>query len=132
VQPSPDVAAIRRTIDGVLDPCSRFNGANLSFVELGMVESIDVRDGGEVVIGLLLDDPTCVYLGAIRREIREAVLTVPGVESVEFMLIADRWWTEERLSDAGRAKLESSRAAKRAKLIPLELLMGRGGSSGAS
>jgi metal-sulfur cluster biosynthetic enzyme len=116
---TPDRTSIEHAIDGVLDPCSRFNGTNLSFVELGMIDEIRIGDDGHVLIKLWLDDPTCLYLAVIRRELREAVSEVEGVEQVEFEVVWDRIWTEEQLDERGRAKLAASRAAKREKLIQL-------------
>jgi metal-sulfur cluster biosynthetic enzyme len=92
-------------LDQVLDPCSRFNGTNLSFVALGMVDGVEVAAGGLARIRLLLDDPTCLYMVEIYKQVREAVLSVPGITEVEVSLRTDELWTNERLTSAARATL---------------------------
>ncbi|WP_293914194.1 Mrp/NBP35 family ATP-binding protein [Deinococcus sp.] len=50
-------------------------------VSLGMIERIDV-DGGSVTVKVNLTTPACPMKATIERDVREAVMTVPGAESV--------------------------------------------------
>lgn len=103
----------------VLDPCSRFNGSYLSFVDLGMVDAVEVTDDGVAHIRLLLDDPTCLYMAEIHREIHAVGLAVPGITGVELSLRSDELWTNERLTPAARARLAGRQPAGRR--IPLSI-----------
>lgn len=105
-------AAIRR----VVDPCSRFNGTDLSLVDLGMVEWVKIKDG-VVNIRLLLDDPTCIYTFVIQRDIREAVSQLAKVDAVEIELTPDQIWTEDRMLPDARERLLQHREWRRAQLF---------------
>lgn len=107
-------SSIERAIDSVLDPCSRFNGTNLSFLELGMVDAIEIADDGRVLVRLLLDDPTCMYLFEIFHEVETAVRAVPGVTDVTMDLRGDTLWTEARMTAAARERLTTQRRERAA------------------
>lgn len=112
-------------LDGVLDPCSVFNETELSIVELGMVDEVNVTDAGKARIRLFLDDPTCIFFFEISRMIEEALAGVQGVSEVELEIKADEIWTEERMSTAARARLQGQRRRRRAAAN-----RGAGGSAG--
>jgi metal-sulfur cluster biosynthetic enzyme len=98
--------AVWGALDQVIDPCSRFNGSNLSFVALGMIDDVEVGSDSVARIRLLLDDPTCLYLVEIYKEVREAALAVPGITGVDVSLRGDELWTNDRLTRAARARLD--------------------------
>lgn len=118
--PTREASALQRQVwdalDGVLDPCSRFNGSYLSFVALGMIDEVRVDDAGVVHVRLLLDDPTCLYMVEIHHEVREAVCSVPGVTSVEISVRGDELWDSTRLTPAARSVLGRRPSGR---LIPL-------------
>jgi metal-sulfur cluster biosynthetic enzyme len=99
-------------IDTVLDPCSVFNGTRLSLIELGMVEEVTVEEG-HVHVLLFLDDPTCLMFFEITRMLKEAVGAIPGVTDVTVDIKADEIWTEDRMTEKGRARLEDVRSKRR-------------------
>jgi metal-sulfur cluster biosynthetic enzyme len=107
------VREVWSALDHVVDPCSRFNGSYLSFVALGMVDAVEVMDDGVARIRLLLDDPTCLYLVEIHKDLREAVLAVEGITSVELSVRSDELWTNELLSPAAHARLGGRQPAGR-------------------
>jgi metal-sulfur cluster biosynthetic enzyme len=116
---------IEEAIQGVVDPCSRFNGTFLSFVDLGMIDAIEIGEDGRVLIRLLLDDPLCPYMPDIRTELRQAVLAVPGVNDLELRLRGDEIWTEDRMTDSAREKLRGLRERRRAQFVRATATSGR-------
>ena len=104
---------VERALAGVLDPCSRMNGSDLSFVELGMIDEVRLEAGGVVHVRLFLDDPLCLYITEIYREIRDVLLDVPGVTHVEMSIVADRIWTEADATEEAREKLRVTRENRR-------------------
>lgn len=56
-------------------------------VSLNMIRDL-VIDGGRVKFTILLTTPACPLRGRIEKEAREAVLSVPGVQSVEIKMDA--------------------------------------------
>ena len=57
-------------------------------VTLNMIRDLKV-DGGQVSFAVVLTTPACPLKDHIEREARQAVLAVPGVESVDIKLDAD-------------------------------------------
>jgi metal-sulfur cluster biosynthetic enzyme len=97
---------VERQLDGVIDPCSRFNGTWLSFNDLGMIESVIETEPGRVLIRLMLDDPLCLYMVDIHTEVRAAALEAIGVEQVDIEVVADQLWTPERMTPETIAKMD--------------------------
>jgi metal-sulfur cluster biosynthetic enzyme len=107
--PKPTAEAVWRALHGVIDPCSRFNGSRLSLFALGMIDDVSVDADGVAQIRLLLDDPTCLYLVEIHKEISAAAVSVPGVTAANVTVAGDELWTRDRLTPEARAKLERGR-----------------------
>jgi metal-sulfur cluster biosynthetic enzyme len=111
--------SVQTALAGVVDPCSRFIGSNLSFAELGMIDSVEANAEGDVAITLLLDDPTCLYMVEIEHSLRHAALAVPGVQSVAVTVRWDELWTEERATEQARAALLDNRSRRVPRPLPL-------------
>ena len=88
----PIVEALR----AVADPCSLAMGAPIDVWSLGLVEDV-VVDDGHARVDLLLTDISCGYFRDMRRHIIDALLEVPGVESVEVKLVTSMLWTPDRM-----------------------------------
>ena len=116
---SPDAAAVRAAIGAVVDPCSRLQGTDLSVLDLGMVERVEV-DGGRVKVELLLDDPLCMYTFTIQRDLRESIAALPGVTEVDISVVPEFTWTKERATPRARARLLDDSLVQRLRLVPLQ------------
>jgi len=110
-------AAVRSAIAGVVDPCSRLYGTDLSLLDLGMVESVRV-ERGTVQVDLLLDDPLCMYTFVLQKELRDCISALDGVESVEITVLPDFGWSRERVSPAARTRLLDDGLVRRLMLVP--------------
>ena len=113
-------AAVREQVATVLDPCGIHNGTRLTFTELGMIQSVEVDESGEVSVRLLLDDPVCIYLVDIVTSIQEAAARVPGVREVNVDIEGGEVWTPDRLSVEARAKMARWRAERLRRLPVLD------------
>ena len=111
--------AVRAAIAGVVDPCSRLHGTDLSLLDLGMVERISV-DGGRVHVELLLDDPLCMYTFVIQKQLRDRIAALDGVSEVEISVIPEFSWSKERVTPAARARLLDDSLVQRLRLVPLQ------------
>jgi len=74
---APAIEAIRAELEKVLDPEIR-----RPITELNMLRSIDVQDGGHVVVGIDLTTAGCPLKTTITNDVTEAAQRVPGVHSV--------------------------------------------------
>lgn len=73
--------------------------------ELGLIYKIDVSDSKDVNIDMTLTAPACPVAGEMPGWVKEAVLRVPGVGTVEVNMVFDPPWTPERMSEEARLEL---------------------------
>ena len=97
----------------VIDPCSLVNGTRLSLVDLGMIKDLTVAPDGTIGIDLLLDDPLCLYMGAIHQEIRDRVAEAVPDAAVEITIRGDVIWTSACATPATRQKIEGWQTKRR-------------------
>jgi metal-sulfur cluster biosynthetic enzyme len=117
--PSPGdtrAAAIWAALRTVIDPCSLVNGTHLSLVDLGMIDDVVVRPDGSVLISLLLDDPLCLYMGAIHDEIRARTSAALGGAALEIAIKGDVIWTTEHATAETRRKISLWQEQRRERL----------------
>lgn len=91
---------VRNALKKVKDP-----ELNLDLVVLGLVYDIDVGEEGAVHVVISLTSPGCPVAGQILEDVRNAALSVEGVEDVEVELTFDPPWTPERISPLIRSSL---------------------------
>lgn len=106
------VAAIRRALNTIGDPCSVGCGVPMGIEEMGLVEAVDADDDGNVVIRLRLTSPTCHMVSYFKVESEERALTVPGVRSVRAISDLGLDWTPEMMSPAATARRRAALQAK--------------------
>jgi ATP-binding protein involved in chromosome partitioning len=99
---------ITEKLRAVIDPELR-----RSIVELGMVRSIDVKDGGRVDVVVSLTTPGCPIRSHFQQAVVQQVSSVPGVTAVEvgFDVLSDDEKGELQQT-LGRGKLPEGALAK--------------------
>jgi metal-sulfur cluster biosynthetic enzyme len=80
-----------RALEDVFDP-----ELGLSVVALGLIYDVAVSGGG-VRITMTLTTPGCPIHEALLEWVRQAVMTIPGVEAVEVHLTFAPLWTPDRM-----------------------------------
>ncbi|MBI4869865.1 MAG: Mrp/NBP35 family ATP-binding protein [Candidatus Wallbacteria bacterium] len=75
--------AVLHVLRGVNDP-----ELNRSLVELGMIQDVKVC-GGSVSLTVVLTTPACPLRAQIENDVKSAVRTLPGIESVELKITAN-------------------------------------------
>jgi ring-1,2-phenylacetyl-CoA epoxidase subunit PaaD len=78
----------------------------VSVVEMGMVNHVEVGEGGRVAVELLPTFSGCPALDVIRRQVRERLEREPGVAEVQVQFVFDPPWSSDRITPEGRAKLK--------------------------
>ena len=91
-----DLGKVWTSLRAVLDP-----ELGMSIVDLGLVYGVEARDA-TVRVTMTLTTPGCPLHGAMTGWVRQAVMLVPGVESVEVQLTFDPPWTPERVESLRR------------------------------
>jgi metal-sulfur cluster biosynthetic enzyme len=92
-QSAPDWAV--RALSGVFDPCCREKG--ISVVDMGLLRSVEVRDG-HARVELLLTSGWCPFASRVLADVEEAIGAQPGIDSCEVEIVWDEAWTTDRLS----------------------------------
>lgn len=100
------VDRVKDRLDEVIDPCSAGNGTNLSIVEMGLLDTIDV-DGGDVTVNIHLTSPGCMMIPYFMEEIERRVVALPGVDSVTVETDGGFQWHPDMMTEeAKRRKVE--------------------------
>jgi metal-sulfur cluster biosynthetic enzyme len=88
-------ARIEAALARVVEPCSLAFGNPISIVEMGLIERIEVA-GGHARITLCLTDAACIHFAAMQRFIRDELLELPEIETVEVDQTLEQLWTPDR------------------------------------
>ena len=91
-----------RALSGVYDPCCRDKG--ISVVDMGLLRSVDVRDG-HARVELLLTSGWCPFAARVLTDVEDAMRADPHVDSCEVEIVWDEPWTTDRLADSARRAL---------------------------
>jgi metal-sulfur cluster biosynthetic enzyme len=89
------IAEIKARLECVTEPCSVAFGKPISIVDMGLVERIDVTDG-HAEITLCLTDAACVHFSGMQRFIRDELLALPEITTVDVRQTLDQLWTPDR------------------------------------
>lgn len=95
-------AGVREQITSALRDCFDPE-VGINLVDLGMIESVGMEDGA-VHVRLLLTSPGCPQTEEIEEQVRQRLLSVPGVQRVR-VDFSDAPWSPDRVSEKARREL---------------------------
>jgi len=104
---------IRERLDEVVDPCSEANGTDLSIIEMGLLDGIDV-DEGHVTVSMRLTSPFCMQLPYFVEEVDERVGSIDGVTSVTLETDEGVDWHTGMMTEEARKRRRERKAAREA------------------
>ncbi len=96
-----ETATLWSALEQVMDP-----EVPVSLVDLGLIYDVRKVDG-RVEVDLSFTATACPAMGFIQEDIRERLLSEPGVEEVETRIVWEPPWTPDRISERGRKQLKS-------------------------
>ncbi len=76
----------------------------VSIFEMGLIYEVKISDENHVHILMTLTAPNCPVAETLPQEVKEKVLTVPGVKSADVEITFEPEWDQDMMSD--EAKLE--------------------------
>jgi metal-sulfur cluster biosynthetic enzyme len=96
--PTSEVA--RKALRAVKDP-----ELGLNIIDIGLVYDVEVDEGGAVHVRMTLTSPGCPAGAEIMDDVRQTILDLEGVMSVEVELVWEPYWTPDRMDPRIRAFL---------------------------
>ncbi len=76
----------------------------INIVDLGLVYSVTIK-GDLVKVTITLTTPGCGMGGYIANQVRERLLTIPGVYEAEVKIVWEPKWEQSMITPEGRKKL---------------------------
>jgi len=98
----PLAAAVWNALNEIKDPCHLLAGHDLSIVDLGLINRVDVICD-RLEVGITFTDTSCVFAYKIVHALEDLAPTLPGVTSVKVVPETYPIWTESRLTPKARA-----------------------------
>ncbi len=77
----------------------------VNIYELGLIYSVDIEDDGQVRVEMTLTAPGCPSAQELPEQVREAVLSVPGVTGATVDTVWDPPWNPSRMTEEARLAL---------------------------
>ena len=74
--------------------------------DLGLIYSVNIKDGGDVDIQMTLTTPNCPMAEVIPGQVQAAVAAVDGVSDVSVELVWEPTWEPEMMSEVARLELD--------------------------
>ncbi len=96
--PTGEVA--RKALRAVKDP-----ELGLNIIDIGLVYDVEVDEAGAVHVRMTLTSPGCPAGAEIMDDVRQTLLDLEGVTSVEVELVWEPYWTPDRMDPRIRAFL---------------------------
>lgn len=104
---------VRERLDEVIDPCSAANGTDLSIIEMGLLDEVDVA-GGHVTVSMRLTSPFCMQLPYFVEEVDERVGAIDEVVSVTLETDEGVDWHAGMMTEEAQRRREKRKAARKA------------------
>ena len=122
--PPPDPGAVRRALEGVIDP-----ELHASIIELGMVRDVRVDDSGEVSVKVALTTAGCPLRAQIQTDVESKVRGLPGVTDVRVEY--GEMTSDEKSAVMQRARWQARENAPGTEVLPttrvIAVASGKGG-----
>ncbi len=92
--------AVVEALKSVYDPEIPVN-----IYELGLIYSVNIDDGGKVLIEMTLTSPACPVAGTLPPEVEGKVRSIPGVNECVVKVVWDPPWGMNMMSEEAKLQL---------------------------
>lgn len=97
-------------LDTVVDPCHVLSGHDISILDLGLVNSVELQ-GDEVQVSITLTEVSCTLGWRIIEQIESIADDLQDITAVRVRIDPFPVWTPDRMSERGRAHHEARHRA---------------------
>ncbi len=77
----------------------------VNIYELGLIYKIEVIEEKNVNIDMTLTSPNCPVAESLPKMVKDNIMKINGVESVDLKLVWDPPWTQDKMSEAAKLEL---------------------------
>ena len=77
----------------------------VNIFELGLIYKIDINEDKKVLIEMTLTSPNCPVAESLPNSVKENILKIDEVESVDLKLVWNPPWTKDKMSEAAKLEL---------------------------
>ncbi len=107
---APIVATIWDLLDTVVDPCHVLSGHDLSILDLGLVNKVEVQ-GRTAFVSITLTEMSCTFGWRIIEQIQSIAADLDVIDGIDVRIVPFPVWTPDRMSERGRALHATKRRA---------------------
>ena len=77
----------------------------VNIYELGLIYKIEIENEKKVNIEMTLTSPNCPVAESLPNSVKENILKIDEVESVDLKLVWNPPWTKDKMSEAAKLEL---------------------------
>ena len=77
----------------------------VNIFELGLIYKIEINEDRKVLIEMTLTSPNCPVAESLPNSVKENILKIDEVESVDLKLVWNPPWTKDKMSEAAKLEL---------------------------
>jgi len=77
----------------------------VNIYELGLIYDLEIKPDGDVSVKMTLTAPNCPVADILPAQVKQRILSVEGVKSVNIELVFDPPWDRSKMSDAAKLAL---------------------------
>ena len=77
----------------------------VNIFELGLIYKIEINEDRKVLIEMTLTSPNCPVAESLPNSVKENILKIDEVESVDLKLVWNPPWTKDKMSEATKLEL---------------------------
>tara|TARA_B100001123_G_scaffold204326_1_gene231733 strand:- start:835 stop:1137 length:303 start_codon:yes stop_codon:yes gene_type:complete len=77
----------------------------VNIYELGLIYKIEVDADNKVNLDMTLTSPNCPVAESLPKEVKDNIMKVKGVSSVNLNLVWEPPWNQDRMSEAAKLEL---------------------------
>jgi metal-sulfur cluster biosynthetic enzyme len=98
------IIRIKRILNTIGDPCSVASGTPMGIEEMGLIKELHLDSNGHLRIAMRLTAPLCHNVGYFNVEIKNRLLALDEVQSLDITMDHGLEWTPENISQQARER----------------------------
>jgi metal-sulfur cluster biosynthetic enzyme len=98
------IIRIKNILNTIGDPCSVASGTPMGIEEMGLIKDLHLDSNGHLRIAMRLTAPLCHNVGYFNVEIKNRLMALDEVQSLDITMDHGLEWTPENISEQARER----------------------------